>query len=248
MNGGEAPETGDAVCEEYLGSSRFATFAITAVALLALMFVALMRLAGEADDSTALWFLDPFLTITFLTGMWLNRRYRLRDRVRLSARAALFVFILLSWLAGMLLELTLREGDGSYGGLHPETVSSFVLAQGFYLPLAVLGALVIRHFRFRLQDAYLAGGFVAAYEALTLGLPMMLQIGPLAAVVLAAYYFTVYANLLAWPLVFVDERLLWSKKRRPIRPWYRPLAGAVLCVICCAAFVGWAWIIRIEQW
>lgn len=46
-------------------------------------------------------------------------------------------FMGLSWVLGMLVELTLTVDGTGIGGIHPDTLPSFILAQGDYIPLAL---------------------------------------------------------------------------------------------------------------
>ncbi len=45
---------------------------------------------------------------------------------------------------------------------------------------------------------------------------------------------------LALPLLFMDERMLWAARPRPISTWRKIAYGVALGLVCWVAFVGWA--------
>ena len=106
----------------------------------------------DSPEATTLWFLDPLLSILFLLMIWAKRRFQFPQRLRLSRAWAAFAFVLLSWSLGMLTELTISRGAGGYGGLHEKTIPSFILAQGYYIPLAVLGLLLVRIYQLTFDE------------------------------------------------------------------------------------------------
>ena len=134
--------------------------------ILALAFSLLLHFAADsaAEAASSLWFLDPLLLVTFLLG--LGQRPWLR---RSGGWSTAVLFIGLSWLTGMLYELSLRTGPTGFGGMHPQTVPSFLMAQGFYVPLALLSYFLIRRYRYTFKEAFFAFSLVALYEMVTMG-------------------------------------------------------------------------------
>ncbi|MEZ5779025.1 MAG: hypothetical protein R3E44_11755 [Paracoccaceae bacterium] len=55
-----------------------------------------------------------------------------------QGKARLLPFLGLSWILGMSVELSLTVDGSGIGGVHADTFSSFVLAQGDYIPLAIV--------------------------------------------------------------------------------------------------------------
>jgi hypothetical protein len=200
--------------------------------ILALTFSILMQLGGTPAWKSPLWFLDVLLLLSLLIGFWLKERFSWQF-VKLSDTQAPAVFIVFSWLVGMLYELTLSESPGNIGGFHDTTRQSFILAQGFYIPFAVLSYFLIRKFHYRFRDVFLSAGLVSLYEALQYGVPgtffsPLFFLTPL----VLAYYVVVYAQMLTLPLIVVDETLLWHGDK-PRLPWWRKvLYGLVLGLTC----------------
>jgi hypothetical protein len=189
-----------------------------------------------------LWFLDPLLMAVFIGGLWrLSRRPgRLPQSVR-SGRWSAVLFVAGSWLTGMLYELSLRTGPAGFGGMHPDTATSFLWAQGYYVPFALGGWWLARRFGYSLEDVFWAGALSSLYEMLTVGAPAiaanpaLLPVAPL----LAGCYLTAYGLILAMPLLFLDERALWGCPPRRMTRRGRIAAGAALGLGCWAAFLGW---------
>lgn len=212
---------------------------MAAVVLLGVGYSALAALSGGGEDSSALWFLDPLLVLGFAGGLWL--RARRPDRLPRSVRSGALLFIGGSWLTGMLYELSLRTGPSGFGGMHPDTATSFLWAQGYYVPFALGGWWLARRYGYSLEDVFWAGALSSLYEVLTVGLPALaanpalLPLAPL----LAGYYLTIYGLILALPLLFLDERALWRNPPRPIGRWGKLAAGVALGLGCWVAFLAW---------
>ncbi len=200
---------------------------------------------GDGEDSSVLWFLAPLLMGVFVFGLWRYSR-RGRDhalsaapRGRLSPAV---LFIGGSWLTGMLYELALRTGPAGFGGMAPDTATSFLLAQGFYVPFAAGGWWLARRYGYTFADVFWTGALSCFYEALTAGAtavaaqPALLPLAPL----LAGYYLTVYGYILAMPLLFMDEQRIWAASPRPLSVWRKAGYGVALGLVCWVAFVGWA--------
>lgn len=67
-------------------------------------------------------------------------------------RVPLLPFVAISWLLGMTIELSLTVDGSGIGGIHPDTRTSFALAQGDYLPLALVTWIVQRWLGYRLNE------------------------------------------------------------------------------------------------
>lgn len=200
---------------------------------------------GDGEDSSVLWFLAPLLLGVFVFGLWRYSR-RGRDHALPAAPpgrlSPAVLFIGGSWLTGMLYELALRTGPTGFGGMAPDTATSFLLAQGYYVPFAVGGWWLARRYGYTFADVFWTGALSCFYEALTAGAtavaaqPALLPLAPL----LAGYYLTVYGYILAMPLLFMDERRVWAAAPRPITLRRKIAYGVALGLLCWAAFVGWA--------
>lgn len=213
------------------------------VILLGAAYSALGLISGEHEDSSVLWFIEPLLVLGFVVLLW--RRGRRPTLRRSEGGPGAFFFIVGSWLTGMLFELSLRTGATGFGGMHPATGMSFLLAQGFYVPFAAGGWWLTRRFGYGLEDVFWTGALSSLYEMLTLGAtalggnPTLLPLMPL----LIGYYLTVYGLILAMPLLFIDERRLWRGSPRPISRRGKWLWGVALGLLCWVCFVGWAAIV-----
>lgn len=206
---------------------------------LALVFSLMLRFLDETNTNPSpLWFLDPLLLGMFLLGVGRRPPWLRRDR---GWGTAVF-FIGLSWLAGMLYELSLRTGPTGFGGMHPQTVPSFLMAQGFYVLLAICSYFLIRRYQYTFKEAFFAFGLVALYEMATMGWLFSTLFSPLFFLtpLVIAYYFTVYALIVTWPLLLVDETVLWSRTPHPISRRRKLLYGMLIGPICWIIFVLWS--------
>lgn len=188
---------------------------------------------GPREGVSKLWFLDPLLEVGFVVGLLLTSRYVVMTNARFQGWVVGSAYVVLSWLVGMAYELSLSEGTDSFGGFHERTTQSFLLAQGFYLPFAMLGLFLIRSYRYTFRELFLAAGAASVYEAMLIGVPGFLAsplffLLPLA----AGYYVLVYGMFLAWPLLVIDEGMLWSPKGREIGFRRKVLLGIGLGGVC----------------
>jgi len=177
-----------------------------------LVFAAL-DFTSPSEIRSPLWFTEIILYALMVFGLWANTKSDLRRRVRPPRKFAPAIYVLLVWLFGMVFEMSLTVTGVGIGGLHAETLPSFILAQGDYIPIALVSYLVIR----RTQASFREVFFFAGGKSLTEGL---LFTGGLATVFLSptfwlspmvlAYYTLAYSSFIALPLLFMDEELLWK--------------------------------------
>ena len=173
----------------------------------------LLNLTGSAEVRSPLWFTELVLYGLMIFGLWANQRWALRKKLALPKRWAPAAYIFLVWLCGMLFEASLTVTGEGIGGIHPQNLPSFILAQGDYIPLAIISYLVIRKYHLSFREVF----FLAGGKSLTEGL---IFTGVLTAVILSpqfflapivlAYYTLAYSSFIALPLLLVDEELLWQ--------------------------------------
>lgn len=203
-------------------------------------YVLLAVLTHRPGEGSPLWWLDPALMALFVIGLWW--RGRGGRRWVAPGRAAAVLFVAGSWLVGMLYEFSLRTGATGFGGMHPETGLSFLLAQGYYVPFAAGGWWLARRYGYSAESVFWAGALSSLYEVFTSGLPALLAqpglllLSPL----IAGYYLTVYGYILAMPLLFLDERSLWAEAPRPTTRAGRIARGVALGLVCWVIFIAWA--------
>lgn len=212
------------------------------VALLGAAFSLLGALSGNRDNSSVLWFLDPLLFALLLGGMALRSKARLPLWRPATAMRGMLVFVSLSWLTAGTYELALRTGETGFGGLHPDTLTSFTLALGYYIPLAIAGWRLLRRFHYDFNWVFWTGALAALYEMATIGISYLTSGATPAALVpfLLGYYLTVYAMFLALPLLIIDERALWSLAGGPISPVRRVVVGVAVGLLLWLVYLGWS--------
>lgn len=211
--------------------------------VLSLLFILLMRLTQPTDGASWLWPIDPLLTFVYMALMAISRRWNWKARMRLSRAGAALLFCVVSWANSMLYEGTLSHAPGKYGGMHngeeTTTVGSFIIAQGFYLPLMVLGLWLVSKYHVTFRDLFFVAGMTSIYEAVTVGLPSMISPPFFLSPVIIAYYFVVYSRFLSMGLLVVDERLLWSSRGYAISFPKKLMLGSALGIVCWICFVAW---------
>jgi len=196
----------------------------------------------RSQPRTAFWALEPLMYAALSAGVWLAARDR-RPRLVASRRSAAALYVVLSWAACMMFEMTLTEGAGGIGGMHADTRTSFTMAQGFYVPFAVFSLLLIRRYRLSMRDIYVVGGAASLYEAVPNGLSWTV-FSPQAVLLpfVLGYYVLVYGLFLALPLAVIDERLLWAEAAAPSgsrwRVWKSGLAGLAIGAVSWLIFTA----------
>jgi len=191
------------------------------------------------EDASAVAWLNPVILAAVLAVRLADHR---RGARRWSAPrwVAGPLFVAAGWTAGMAYELTLAAGGDGYGGMHPETGPSFVIAQGYYIPAVVLTWWMVRRHGLDVPRAFAFAGAMAWYEALTVGAVSLISPAFVLAPALAAYYVTTYALFGMAGLLVLDHRGLGRATPRPIGTRRLLLAGVVAGSLCWALFLGWA--------
>jgi hypothetical protein len=179
-----------------------------------------LNIGNDVEPKSPYWFAEIILLILMVGGLWATARFSWRQRLPLSRKTAPLVYVFLVWLFGMMYELSLTVTGEGIGGVHPQTIPSFILAQGDYIPIALVSYAVIRQTRATFQEVF----FFAGGKSLTEGL---IFTGVLTAVLLSplfwlsplvlSYYTLAYSSFIALPLLFVDETLLWQPGERTVK-------------------------------
>ncbi len=209
--------------------------------VLALIFTIVMRLSNpDAENSSDLWFLDPLVMVIFLLMLFVNRQFHVQEKLRLPPVLAAVGFVVISWTMSMLYELSIASGGiGTYGGMYPKTIPSFIIAQGHYVPLALLGFWLVRRYHITSYELFFVAGMTALYEAITVGGPVLLSPLFVLSPIVIAYYFVVYSIFLSMGLQLIDARLFWDNTDRHISFGRKILYGAILGIFCWVTFVLW---------
>lgn len=193
---------------------------------------------GGEGASTLGW-LNPVMLAAVLALRVSDARRGMR-RWPMPRWAAVTAFLVTGWAAGMAYELTLSaEGEG-FGGMHPETGPSFVIAQGYYVPAVAATWWMVRRYGLDVPRAFAFAGAMAWYEALTVGAASLISPAFVLAPALAAYYVSTYALFGMAGLLVVDHRGIGRVPPRHIRTGRLLLAGVVTGSACWALFLGWA--------
>jgi len=183
---------------------------------LGLVFVAL-SLSTVPEARSPYWFSELVLYGLMLVGLWANSAHDLRKKIRIPRKLAPAGYVLLVWLFGMVFEAGLTVTGEGIGGIHPETLPSFILAQGDYIPIAVISYLVIRRTQASFREVFFFAGGKSLTEGLIFtGALTSVLISPLfyLSPIMLAYYTLAYSSFIALPLLFIDEELLWKEPYR----------------------------------
>ena len=179
---------------------------------LGLIFI-ILNSNANSEFASPYWFSEHILYGFMLTGLWANRRYDLKKKITISRQLAPAGYIFLVWLFGMLFEASLTVTGEGIGGLHLQTIPSFILAQGDYIPIAIVSYLVIRKSRLSFREVF----FYSGGKSLTEGLiftgvltDIIFSAQFFLAPLVLAYYTLAYSSFIALPLLFIDEELLWQ--------------------------------------
>jgi hypothetical protein len=216
--------------QRLIGDDRSWLFAALAANLL---------IGWNGDGASSLAWLNPLLFVVALAVRWADLRLRPR-RLRLGRAASAAAMVAIGWTIGMFVEVTLAaDGDG-FGGMHPDTVPSFVLAQGYYLPAVLCAWWAVRRYGLDVRRAFWFAGALAWWEALTVGAVSLLSPWFPFAPVLAAYYVATYALCGMGGLLVVDVEALHAPTPRPISTRRLVAYGLAAGALSWAAFMVWA--------
>ena len=166
------------------------------------------------------WFSEWILYGLMLCGLWANWKFSLRKRIPIPRRLAPGVYVFLVWLLGMVFETSLTVTGQGVGGVHSETIPSFILAQGDYIPIAIVSYFVIRRTQASFREVFfLAGGKSLTEGLIFTGALTSVLLSPLfwLSPILLGYYTMAYSSFIALPLLFIDEELLWKEPHQPQR-------------------------------
>ncbi len=125
-----------------------------------------------------------------------------------SAALAALSYVVLSIGFGLIYELSLTVDGSGWGGMHPDTRTSFVLAIGDYAMMALCFVAAIRWFGLTAAQLFwLSFGASMTEGAVFTG--VLWQIPPLWMPLFLAYYGLAYATFLVLPALLVDPRRMW---------------------------------------
>ncbi len=196
---------------------------------------------AQTNDHSALNFIELLLFALFIIGIRLNKNNTFYKRFSFlqGSRKA---YIFLSWLFGMLFELTLSTSPGNIGGMHPNTAISFLVAQGFYIPFAILGLYLIRKYHYTFKELYFASIAAAMAEGIVFNhvIPALL-FTPLFFLIpiVIAYYGLVYSLFLCLPLIFINPQSLYSENFKEISLKRKIIYGFAIAVISLLIYAIW---------
>lgn len=187
-----------------------------------LLFTAL-SLTNNSGPRSPYWFSEIILYALMLAGMWANAKYNLSKKIPIPRHLAPPAYVFLVWLFGMVYEVSLTVNGQGVGGIHPETLPSFILAQGDYIPIALTSYFIIRKTRASFQDMFFFAGGKSLTEGLIFtGVLTSVLISPMfwLSPLVIAYYTMAYSSFIALPLLLIDEQLLWKDSNQT---WRRPI-------------------------
>ncbi len=213
-----------------LGSPVVWTLVATATALL----------IGSDSGASGLWWLLPVLFAAYLLAWDVRRRAAGRGPTgRLTGGSAWLVHFVAGIAGAAIYEATLSTAPGNFGGLHPDTATSYALLPGFLVPALTLTSWVLWRYALDARQFYFLTGLVCWWEALTVGgLSMLTQ--PWLAPLLAAFYVASYAVYCgAFGPLLVAPGALWSSTPRPITRFKIALWSVAISSISWLCFGAW---------
>ncbi len=195
-------------------------------------------LLERQEDTSALWWLGPVLFGGYLVAWTARSRWKLW---RPSSAVGSFAYLVMTWVAAVLYELTLSTGgEGSLGGLAEDTRTSFLLLPGYIVPASLFTLWMIRRYGLDARSLFFVAGIMTWYETLTVGTAYLVG-APLLAPIVIAFYVASYAIYNgALGLLLIDPSRLHGARVRPlgtVRRLAYGVAGGATCWVC---FVAWA--------
>jgi hypothetical protein len=182
-----------------------------------LVATATSLLIGSDSGASDLWWLLPGLFAAYLLAWGVRRRATGRAATGGFTGWSAWLLHLTAGVAGAVAyEATLSTAPGNFGGLHPDTTTSFALLPGFLVPALALTSWVLWRYALDPRQFFFLTGLVCWWEMLTVGgLPMLTQ--PWLAPLLVAFYVASYAVYCgAFGPLLVAPGALWSATPRPI--------------------------------
>lgn len=141
------------------------------------------------DEASPWWWTTPGLLLAY-AGLWLLRRHS--PAPRLSRAAAVVVYAVAGLAAGAIFEAGLTVDGSGVGGLHEDTLTSYLLLPGYLVPAVAMTLLAVRRFGLDARQTFFVAGGMCWMEALVVGGPSMLA-APWAAPLAVALYVGSYA-------------------------------------------------------
>lgn len=204
----------------------------------------LLQLPGENEEILrGLWYLEPILLCVYAGALWWSLRSSglgKHQESRRGKKSAYLCYIALAWVCAMLYEATLSIREGSIGGVHEDTLTSFIIAQGGYAVMIISALVIFTRWRYTFVDAFYFALGVGLTEALIFK-PILLDtiLSPLflLAPFVLGYYTLAYSAILAFPHLVAGGKSLDNRQNRG---WLVVLAG-VLVGIAANLFFGLVW-------
>ena len=208
-------------------------------AWLATALVTTLLLGWSGEEASSLAWLNPLVFVVAL-AVRLHDTRRRPLRWRLTGWLGAVLMIAIGWAVGMVIELTIAAGGDGFGGMHPDTGPSFILAQGFYVPAAAVTWFAVRRYGLDTRRAFFFAGTLAWWEALTVGAVALLSPLVLLAPLFIAYYVSTYALCGMAGLLVIDAAGLAGPTPRPITSRRLLAYGFLAGTGCWVVFLLWA--------
>ena len=122
--------------------------------------VTTLLLGWSGEEASSLAWLNPLVFVLAL-AVRLHDTRRRPLRWHLTGWRGALLMIAIGWAVGMVIELTIAAGGDGFGGMHPDTGPSFILAQGFYVPAAVVTWFAVRRYGLDTRRAFFFAGTLA---------------------------------------------------------------------------------------
>lgn len=182
-------------------------------------------------------FMGPAVHAFFISSYWFFKRRGRAFKVTFGRPAFVLIYISISLATGLGNELSLE---------HAHMLPALAVLLGFYIPFSALSLFLIHRYRLTFSDVYLMGVAASLTEGMLFGSALTSAVfSPLffLAPFLLAYYGLVYGAVLAMPLVFLDERQLWSGTDNPLPLWRKLGYGFVIAFASYLCFAGWGFLL-----
>lgn len=119
---------------------------------------------GKTSDlASPFWYFKPVLYIILLLCLIFRNKIP-----KITFIPPKIQFVLLVWIILNLIEMSLAD-FGGIGGMHPETLPNFIIAQGQYITLPILLLALVRRYNFTAEQLYIAAVLASSAEGLIFG-------------------------------------------------------------------------------